>query len=126
MTTPPDPRDQRIAELEALVTKLLAKIDAQEKRLAEQGARIAELEAQLRQNSRNSSKPPSSDPPGTPPRRSDPTGRKPGGQPGHKGTKRDLVAPEQVDVLVKVAAEKCERCESPLIKRVGAPEARRH
>ena len=126
MTAPPDPRDQRIADLEALVTRLLAKIDAQEKRLAEQDARIAELEAQLRQNSRNSSKPPSSDPPGTPPRRSDPTGRKPGGQPGHKGTKRDLVAPEQVDVFVKVAAEKCERCESHLIKRVGAPEARRH
>ena len=45
-----DPRDQRIAELEALVAKLMARIEMQD-------ARIAELEAQLRQNSRNSSKP---------------------------------------------------------------------
>lgn len=121
-----DPRDQRIADLEALVTKLLAKIDEQDKRLAAQDARIAELEAQLRQNSRNSSKPPSSDPPGTAPRQTEPSGRKPGGQPGHKGTKRDFVPAEQVDAFVKVAAETCGKCAGSLMKRGDAPEPRRH
>jgi transposase len=44
-----DPRDERIAELEAMVAKLLA--------------RVADLEEKLAASSRNSSKPPSSDPP---------------------------------------------------------------
>lgn len=121
-----DPRDQRIAELEALVTKLLARIEAQDKRIAEQDVKIAELEARLRQNSRNSSKPPSSDPPETPGRKSDPTGRKPGGQPGHQGSKRDLVPPEKVDDFVSVQAKRCSRCNSALEQRSGTPPARRH
>lgn len=115
----PDPRDQRIADLEALVAKLLARIEVQD-------ARIAELEAQLRQTSRNSSKPPSSDPPGTPPRQSEPTGRKAGGQPGHKGTKRALVPAERVDAFIKVSARSCERCDSKLLARRDGPEPRRH
>ncbi|WP_425421674.1 IS66 family transposase [Phaeodactylibacter xiamenensis] len=55
--------------------------------------RIKELEAQLNQNSRNSSRPPSSDGP----KKSRTTtqkskkGRKPGGQPGHKGTTLKMV-----------------------------------
>ena len=44
-------RDQRIADLEALVVKLLARID--------------DLERQLNRNSRNSSTPPSANPPNT-------------------------------------------------------------
>lgn len=49
--------------------------------------RVAELEARLAQNSKNSSKPPSSDGPGKVPVKSlrQKTGRKPGGQKGHKG-----------------------------------------
>ena len=47
-------------------------------------ARIQELEAQLGQNSSNSSRPPSTDPPQAPPwPKAPPTGRKRGGQPGH-------------------------------------------
>lgn len=121
-----DPRDLKIAQLEALVAKLMARIEEQDRRLAEQAAKIAELEARLRQDSHNSSKPPSSDPPGTPPRKSEPTGRRPGGQPGHKGTKRDLLPPEQVDVLVQVPAKRCTRCDSALAKRPGTPTPKRH
>ncbi len=119
-----DPRDQRIAELEALVTRLLVRIEAQDKRIAEQDVRIAELEAQLRQNSSNSSKPPSSDPPGTPGKKFEPTGRKPGGQPGHKGTKRELVAPEKVNQFVP-APDGCSRCDRELLQ-VGGGIGRGH
>ena len=47
--------------------------------------RVRELEARLGQNSSNSSRPPSSDPPHVPPkRRARRSGRKCGGQPGHR------------------------------------------
>src|SRR3954468_24474066 len=60
-------------------------------------ARVRELEAQLKQTSRNSSKPPSSDPPSpppTPPRV--PRGKPKGAQPGHPDQQRPLVPPDQV------------------------------
>ena len=67
-------------------------------------ARIAELEARLGMNSRNSSKPPSSDPPNVAARpKKKPSGRKRGGQPGHKGTTRSLLPPEEVDRIVEQA-----------------------
>src|SRR5260370_40731729 len=66
-----DPRDvERIAQLES-------KLDAALKR-------IEELEEQLRGSSRTSSKAPSSDPPSATRHPKTPTGRQPGGQPGHK------------------------------------------
>ena len=76
-------RDQRIADLEALVVKLLARID--------------DLERQVNRNSRNSSTPPSANPPNTPPALpKKPSGRKRGGQPGHPGHHRAMVAPDAV------------------------------
>ena len=115
-----DPRDERIAELEQLLSAALARIEQLE-------ARIAELEARLRSTSRNCSKPPSSDPPGALPRKSEPTGRKPGGQPGHKGRKRELLPPDKVDEVVSVSApERCPGCTGPLLKLEGAPPARVH
>jgi len=86
-------------------------------------ARVAALEAsvqpwreQLAQTSRTSSRPPSSDPPhglAKRPRR-EPTGRRPGGQPGHEGHARGLVPIEQVDMVVPVKPERCRRCQQPL------------
>jgi hypothetical protein len=74
-------------------------------------ARIAELEARLGMNSRNSSKPPSSDPPNVAARpKRKPSGRRRGGQPGHKGTTRPLLPPEQVDSIIDLKPEKCDRC----------------
>lgn len=72
-------------------------------------ARVEELEARLNLNSGNSSKPPSSDPPGVklPPKKK-PSGRRPGGQPGHKGSKRDLLPPERVNKWEHHWAEGCE------------------
>ena len=77
--------------------------------------RVRDLEAQLGQTSSNSSRPPSTDPPQAPPRLKAPaTGRKRGGQPGHRGACRALLPVEQVDELVAVVPEVCRHCEQPL------------
>jgi transposase len=76
---------------------------------------IAQLEAQLQQNSTNSSKPPSSDPIGLkrkPP--AQPTGRKRGGQPGHPKAERPLVPPEKVRSTRDCRPTSCRRCAHPL------------
>ncbi len=74
-------------------------------------ARIRELEARLGQNSSNSSRPPSTDPPQTLPRaKAPPTGRKRGGQPGHRGAFRAVLPVEQVDEVVVVLPEVCRHC----------------
>src|SRR5215211_1035243 len=92
---------------------------------AENGAlheRIRELEARLGQTSANSSRPPSSDPPQAPAkRRPPPSGRKRGGQPGHRGAFRGLLPVEQVDEIVAVVPERCRHCEQPFPE----PPARR-
>lgn len=61
--------------------------------------RIKELEGQLHQNSQNSSRSPSSDGPKKP--RTTPKGkkgRKPGGQPGHKGTTLKMVPSQEAQI----------------------------
>jgi transposase len=76
--------------------------------------RIRELEARLGQTSANSSRPPSSDPPEAPARSKAPlSGRKRGGQPGHRGTYRALLPVAQVDEVVPVVPERCRHCEQP-------------
>src|SRR5438876_7100400 len=74
-------------------------------------ARVAELEKRLNRGSRNSSLPPSQDPPSAPPRPRRPgSGRERGGQPGHEGRYRQLVAPEQVDEVVEHWPVRCRVC----------------
>jgi transposase len=76
--------------------------------------RVRELEARLGRNSSNSSRPPSSDPPQAPARpKAPPSGRKRGGQPGHRGAYRALLSVEQVDELVVVEPERCRHCGQP-------------
>jgi transposase len=76
--------------------------------------RVRELEARLGQNSTNSSRPPSSDPPRAPVRlQAPPSGRKRGGQPGHRGAYRALLPVEQVDAIVAMVPECCRHCERP-------------
>ena len=86
-----------------------------EVRIAALEQRIRDLEAQLRQNSSNSSRPPSSDPPQAPQRPSKPpTGRMPGGQPGHPGHSRTRLPPDRVEQVVHYWPSVCERCQGPL------------
>ena len=110
-----DWRDEVIDELRAMVARQQAEIEALKKR-------VAELEEQLRKSSRNSSKPPSSDGPAIPPRpKKPPTGRKPGGQPGHERHTRELVAPEKVRKLVECIPERCDHCNAQLHGRDPTP-----
>lgn len=101
--------DTRIERLERQVETLLAKIEAQAGEIealkvenaalkAENAALRAEnadLRRRLGENSSNSNKPPSPDPPADRQARSKPapSGRKLGGQPGHKGNHRALCGP---------------------------------
>jgi len=76
--------------------------------------RIHELEFRLKQNSQNSSKPPSSDSPFGQRPKKPPTGRKPGGQPGHEGITRTFLPPEKVNKMVRLVPSKCRSCSRPL------------
>ncbi len=99
-------KDARIGELEAQVAALMAQVAA----LAKQ---VAELTEKLGQNSRNSHLPPSSDPPGTgkPGGATRPKSKRPrGGQRGHRGSRRTLLPPAQVDELVDLYPAECESC----------------
>jgi transposase len=85
----------------AVLLRMDEQIQALSAQVARQGERIAQLERQVKRSSRNSSQPPSADPPGTSPRRGkDPSGRKPGGQPGHEGKGRPLLPAWRVDEFV--------------------------
>jgi transposase len=107
-----DWRDERIEQLE--------------RENAELRKRIERLEERLRQSSHNSSKPPSSDgPSATPPkfrrRNKKPSGRKPGGQPGHQKFSRALVPPEEVDEHHDCVPGRCEFCGTRLHGRDPQP-----
>lgn len=87
--------------------------------IAEKNQHIADVERQLagrKQNSRNSSKPPSSDGLAGEPRSrgrrcgGKPRRRKPGGQPGHRGAHRTLAAAERVNQIHTVLPEQCGHC----------------
>jgi transposase len=83
---------------------------ALQERLAQLEQRVQELEAQLARNSSNSGKPPSSDGLGKPSPKSlrEPSGRKPGGQPGHPGqTLQRVKTPDHIQVH---RLEACPHC----------------
>src|ERR1017187_8928816 len=87
-----------------------------EKQIADAGKQIADLERQLalrKQNSTNSSKPPSSDGLAGEPRprgRRNKSRRKAGGQPGHRGAHRPMVSAESVDETRPLLPEQCQHC----------------
>jgi transposase len=117
-------RDQRIAELEqecdaaqrelAIARERISKLEALVADLMKQ---VADLTQKLGQNSRNSNNPPSQDPPGLPPKsKKEKSKKKRGGQPGHQGHHRKLVAPDQVTLVVDLYPEACEQCTAKLEK----------
>lgn len=115
-----------IAMVRALQSQMNSMREMYEARIAELETenaalktRVADLEAQLRTNSRNSSKPPSTDGPATPATRSlrKPSKRKPGGQDGHRGQTLAQVA--DPDVVIRHEPSCCSGCGSDL---TGAAE----
>src|SRR3954465_13891762 len=101
---------------------ILAVLDSVTSRVVELEQRIRVLEARLKLNSTNSSKPPSWDPIGVkrkpPARRS---GRKRGGQPGHRRTERRLVPPQDVRSITECRPADCRRCGHALVGEDPAP-----
>lgn len=78
------------------------------KRVARLERELEQLKVQLRQNSRNSNRPPSSDPPWSKPTGSaPPSDRRPGGQPGHEKSERKLLPPDEVHCCRPKVCEHC-------------------
>ncbi len=93
--------------------------------VAQLKAMVEELTQRLGRNSRNSSQPPSADPPQARIRsRREPSGRRPGGQPGHEGQTRAMVSVEEVAVVIPVKPMRCLRCQHPL--QGEDPQPQRH
>jgi transposase len=79
-----------------------------DRRVQQLEARVEKLERQLACNSGNSSSPPSSDAPRRAPGRGkDPSGRKPGAQPGHEGHGVSLLAAGAVDEVIDHWPSRC-------------------
>ncbi len=118
--------EQRRCHLDANRANLTREI----KRLREHNAilqeKVRELTARLSADSTNSSQPPSSDKPWKERRSRKPTGRNPGGQPGHKGTTRKPFPPEDIDREIPVLPERCGSCHRRLRPQDAMGEARRH
>jgi transposase len=129
-------RDQQIADAAKQIADTERQIADAERQIADAEKQIADLEQQLalrKQNSTNSSKPPSSDGLAGEPRprgRPKKSRRKAGGQPGHRGAHRPLVPAERVNETRPVLPAQCGHCGHSLptqlehAQTVGQP--RRH
>jgi len=107
---------QELADKDQQIRRQAAEIAQQQQQIADAEKQIAELERQLalrKQNSTNSSKPPSSDGLAGEPRergRRKKSRRKAGGQPGHRGAHRPMVPAERVDEMRLLLPEQCQHC----------------
>ena len=107
---------RELTEKDEQIRRQAEQIAEQQKQIADAEKQIADLERQLalrKQNSTNSSKPPSSDGLAGEPRprgRRKKSRRKAGGQPGHRGAHRPLVPAENVDEIRPVLPDHCQHC----------------
>lgn len=110
-------------DLLALIAGLQAQVAELRVRNAGLEARVQALEARLATDSHNSSQPPASDGPGVKPHPKSlraPSGRQPGGQPGHVGaTLRQVDEPAAIAVHVPATCQACGR------SLAGVPSLRR-
>jgi len=109
-------RAETIAQQAETIAQQAKTIAQQAKAIQKQNRRGAVLEEKVRQNSSNSSKPPSSDAPGkkrTYPKKK-PSGKKRGGQPGHKKHERVLLPVEKARSVTDCIPTHCELCDEPL------------
>jgi transposase len=116
-TLPADIWERIPPEAQAYIRSLEARLtafEALEARLEVLQEQVRTLEERLHQNSRNSSRPPSSDPPQSQRRKRPRSGRRRGGQPGHRGQTRTLIPVEEVHEVVPIKPEQCAGCHAPL------------
>lgn len=114
-----------VAMLSELAADWLGLVAAQQQVIVEHQARIAALEDQLAKNSSNSGKPPSSDGYQKPAPQSQrgKSGKKRGGQPGHKGfALAQRAAPDQIAVHPVV---RCQHCDQSLVDVAACGHERR-
>lgn len=122
---PPSQR-QTIETLLLVIEEQRAIIEAQRKEIVALSARVGELERRLGLNSSNSSKPPSSDGLSRPPRTGslrEKTGKKSGGQKGHKG--QTLAQTANPDRVVEHYPGKCCNCGGVPDKTVSLGQQKR-
>lgn len=110
-----------VEELKAALAARDADLAERDTEIAMQAGRIERLEAELAKlrellgrNSNNSNKPPSSDPPGAKRSKREKGKRRRGGQKGHRGSHRVLLAPDQVDEVIDLFPAECGSCWKPL------------
>jgi transposase len=95
--------------------RLRRELDAALARIAVLEAQVKELLLQLQRNSSNSSTPPSANPLDAPkPVPKPPTGRRPGGQTGHRGHHRVRLPSSRVNEIVTYLPTVCTACHTPL------------
>jgi transposase len=106
--------DERIAELEAETARLRSENAALQAQIEELAAQLEAVQVRLSKDSHNSSKPPSTDPLGRKRPRSQrrKSGKKPGGQLGHRGETLRLVATS--DEVVEHRPTVCAGCQTLL------------
>ena len=111
---PQDLWKQTPSEVRAYIVTLEARVTALETMVQALQEENRALQEQLKQNSRNSSRPPSSDLPSSPRPKRPRSKRRCGGQPGHPGQTRRLIPVEEVDEVVPLKPEQCQGCQAPL------------
>jgi len=113
---------ERVQRLLVAMSQELVILKAEVKRLREENRHLRE---QLGLNSRNSSTPPSADSPGArKPKRRVKSGKRRGGQPGHKGSQRRLIPTAECHEVIELMAPYCRCCGKRLHER--DPEPQRH
>ena len=113
---PPELLDEMTPAVRAFVDALLL-------RLKELESHVADLEAKLAKNSRNSSKPPSSEHPHAKPspQKKPQSKRKPGGQRGHQKFERALIPTAECENVVTCKPDRCRGCGKSLRGRDRQP-----
>lgn len=98
-------------ERDARIEALEARDRERAKQIADLLEEVRQLKARLGRNSSNSSRPPSSDIVTSPKPKPEPSGRKPGGQPGHEAHNREPFPPDKVDCRTAVLPPRCRHCD---------------
>jgi transposase len=112
---PPDDWVKTPESVKKLVEEMAQQIEQQEKKLTEVIAVQEQLLEKVNRTSKNSSSPPSLDPPGfgkKPEKQK--SGKKRGGQPGHKGHSRNLYPIEKCSEVIDHHPQECANCEENL------------